>query len=72
LLVASQTLAKLVSDQNIQYGSLYPRLTEIRNVSLNIATAVADKVYELGISKNEKKHKNLKQLITDYMYDPKL
>ena len=71
-LVASQTLAKLVSDQNIQYGSLYPRLTEIRNVSLNIATAVADKVYELGISKNEKKHKNLKQLITDYMYDPKL
>ena len=71
-LIASRTLAKLVSDQNIQNGSLYPRLTEIRNISLNIATAVAKKVYEMGISQNEKKPENLKQIITDYMYDPKL
>jgi len=71
-LIASRTLAKLVSDQNIQNGSLYPRLTEIRNISLNIATAVAEKVYEMGISQNEKKPENLKQIITDYMYDPKL
>ena len=71
-LTAARTLANLVSEQNLQDGSLYPRLTEIRNVSLNIATAVADKVYELGISQNEKKPENLKQIITDYMYDPKL
>ena len=69
-LVASRTLAKLVSDQNIQNGALYPRLTEIRNISLNIATAVAEKVYELGISKSDKPA-NLKQVIADYMYDPK-
>ena len=71
-LVASRTLAKLVSEQNIQNGALYPRLTEIRNVSLNIATAVAEKVYELGISQNKKKPENLKQIIAEYMYDPKL
>ncbi len=69
-LVASRTLAELVSEQNLQNGALYPRLTEIRNISLNIAIAVAEKVYELGISKNDKP-KNLKQLIADYMYDPK-
>ena len=71
-LVASRTLAKLVSEQNLQEGALYPRLTEIRNISLNIATAVAEKVYELGISQNKEKPANLKQLIADYMYDPKL
>ena len=70
-LVASRTLANLVSKKNLQDGALYPRLTEIRNISLNIATAVAEKVYELGISKSDKPA-NLKQLIADYMYDPKL
>ncbi len=71
-LVASRTLADLVSEQNLQNGSLYPRLTEIRNISLNIATAVAEKVYELGISQDKEKPANLKQFIDDYMYDPKL
>jgi len=70
-LVASRTLANLVSEQNIQDGALYPRLTEIRNISSNIANAVAEKVYELGISKS-KKPANLKQVIADSMYDPKL
>ena len=71
-LVASRTLANLVSEKNLKDGSLYPRLTEIRNISLNIATAVAEKVYELGISKDMEKPANLKQLIADYMYDPEL
>ncbi len=62
----------LVSEQNIHDGALYPRLTEIRNISLSIATAVAEKVYELGISKDKEKPDNLSQLIEDYMYDPKL
>jgi len=71
-LVASRTLANMVSEQNLQDGALYPRLVEIRNISLNIATAVAEKVYELGISQNNEKPTNLKQLIADYMYEPKL
>lgn len=71
-LIAARTLAKLVSEQNIQNGALYPRLTEIRNISLNIAVAVAEKVYELGISQNSKKPENLKQTVADYMYDPKI
>ena len=70
-LVASKTLAEMVSDQNIREGALYPRLTEIRNVSLNIATAVAEKVFEMGISKSNRPE-NLRQLIEDSMYDPKL
>jgi malate dehydrogenase (oxaloacetate-decarboxylating)(NADP+) len=69
-LVASRVLAKLVNGQDLQKGALYPPLSEIRNISLNIATAVAEKVFELGIAKNDKPD-NLKQLIADYMYDPK-
>ena len=71
-LVAAKTLANLVSEQNLQDGALYPRLTKIRNISLNIAVAVAEKVYELGISKDKKKPANLEQIIADYMYNPKL
>ncbi len=68
-LTAAKTLAEMVSDKNIKDGSLYPRLNEIRNISLEIAFAVAEKAYQLGIARNEKP-KNLKQSIKDYMYNP--
>ncbi len=68
-LTAAKTLADMVSDKNIEDGALYPRLNEIRVISLEIAFAVAEKAYELGIARNEKP-KNLKQTIKDYMYNP--
>ena len=67
-LVVARTLAELVNEKNIQDGALYPRLTEIRKLSLAIATAVAEKAYELGIAQNDKPQ-DLKQFISDYMYD---
>ncbi len=69
-LIASRTLAEMVSDQNIKDGALYPRLTEIRKISLNIATAVAEKVFEMGIS-NTARPEELKSYIANYMYDPR-
>ena len=69
-LVVARTLAELVNEKNIQDGALYPRLTEIRKLSLAIATAVAEKAYELGIAQNDKPQ-DLKQFISDYMYDPR-
>ncbi|PWJ43412.1 NAD-dependent malic enzyme [Sediminitomix flava] len=68
-LVAAKTLSDLVSDEDIDAGALYPKLKEIRNLSLEIAVAVADKAYELGIAKNQKPH-NLRKFITDYMFNP--
>ncbi len=68
-LTAAKTLAELVSDKNLEDGALYPPLNEIRAISLEIALAVAEKAYELGIAKN-KKPKNLRQTIKDYMYNP--
>lgn len=68
-LVAAKTLAEMVADEDIQEGALYPRLKEIRAISLAIAIAVAEKAYDLGIAQNEKP-KNIKQTISDYMYNP--
>ena len=68
-LVAAKTLANLVTNENIEEGALYPRLTEIRRLSLLIAVAVAEKAYELGIARNERPN-NLKQFISDHIFDP--
>jgi len=68
-LVAAKTLAKMVSDENIKEGAIYPRLKEIRAISLAIAVAVVEKAHALGIAQNERP-KNIEQFIMDYMYNP--
>lgn len=68
-LVAAQTLAAQVTDKNIEEGTLYPPLSQIRTISLKIATAVAEKAFEMGIARN-KRPKDVEQTISDYMYNP--
>ena len=68
-LIAAKTLSELVSDESLSSGTLYPPLTDIRNVSLKIATAVASKAFELGVAQIERPT-DLEQSIADYMYDP--
>lgn len=67
-LVAAKTLAQLVEQKDINSGSLYPKLTEIRRLSLEIAITVAEKAFELGLAQIEKP-KDLRQYITDYMFN---
>lgn len=68
-LTAAKTLSEMVSDKNIEEGAIYPRLTEIRTISLEVALAVSEKAFVLGIARI-KKPKNLRQTILDYMYNP--
>ena len=68
-LVAAQTLAKLVSEKDLSKGSIYPPLSNIRAVSLEIAVAVAEKAYQQGITCSQKPD-NLRTVIENYMYDP--
>ena len=49
-LAAAQALADTVSSSNLAEGNLYPRLSEIRHVSLAIATAVAEAAYAEGVA----------------------
>ena len=68
-LIAAQVLADQVSDDDLQVGSLYPPLPNIRDISLNIAVAVAENIYARGLAKNEKPA-DLRQQISAYMFDP--
>jgi len=45
-------------------------LDKIKKISLKIATAVAERAFELGIARN-KRPKNIEQTISTYMYNPK-
>ncbi|MBE0613741.1 MAG: NAD-dependent malic enzyme [Burkholderiales bacterium] len=49
-MVAAQTLAQLVTQADLDQGSLYPALPRIREVSAHIATAVAECAYKNGLA----------------------
>lgn len=68
-LAAADALAHQVSQANLDAGTLYPPLSDIREVSLNIAVAVAEKAYETGLA-GLKRPADLKAHIESLMYQP--
>jgi malate dehydrogenase (oxaloacetate-decarboxylating)(NADP+) len=68
-MVAAHTLANLVSDVDIEQGSLYPALPRIREVSAHIAAAVADVAYQRGLATGQAPN-DLDAFIQAQMYDP--
>lgn len=51
---AARTLADAIGEDSLDAGALYPRLTRIREVSADIATAVAEVAYEEGLARQAK------------------
>jgi malate dehydrogenase (oxaloacetate-decarboxylating)(NADP+) len=68
-LAAAEALAARVSDQDLAQGSLYPPLASIRDVSANIAVAVANIAYRKGLA-TEPEPGDLLAFIHDRMYRP--
>lgn len=68
-LVAARILADQVRQDDLDKGMIYPPLNNIREVSYNIALAVAEEAFKANITK-EKRPDNLEQKIRDYMYSP--
>ena len=69
-MAAAQTLAQLVSDEDIKQGSLYPALPRIREVSAHIATAVAEVAYKNGLATGKPPGDTL-GYVKSQMYDPR-
>ena len=69
LLAAASALAGLVRQRDLDAGSIYPPLKEIRKISLAIATAVATKAYELKLAR-AKRPRHLRGSIEKMMYVP--
>ncbi|GMQ80602.1 MAG: NAD-dependent malic enzyme [Rhodothermia bacterium] len=68
-MAAAKTLAGMVHEEDIGVGSLFPPLSSIRKVSLQIAIAVAEAAYETGLA-TETRPENLEEHIAGLMYDP--
>ena len=67
-MAAARTLAGLVTDNDLKQGSLYPALPRIREVSLQIAAAVARVAYRRSLAVQQKP-KNLLAHIKGQVYD---
>ena len=68
-LAAADALANQVSQANLDAGTLYPPLSDIREVSLHIAVAVAEKAYATGLAQLERPD-DLEAQIKAMMYEP--
>ncbi|MBU1168873.1 MAG: NAD-dependent malic enzyme [Proteobacteria bacterium] len=68
-LAAAKTLATEVSDADLKRGSVYPPLKRIRDVSVKIAVAVAEIVFEQGLA-SIPRPEDLPAFIRSQMYTP--
>lgn len=69
-LAAAKTMASLVTEEDLAKGSIYPPLAKIREVSLNIATAVCEIAYAEGIA-GIPEPSDIKAFLKSRMYDPR-
>jgi len=68
-MAAAHTLAHLVTESDLEQGSLYPALPRIREVSAHIATAVADTAYKNNLA-GKPKPQDIMADVESQMYDP--
>ena len=68
-LAASRKLAELVTQEDLDNGSLYPSLTEIRPISEAVSVAVAQWAYDNGLATAEKPE-DLDAAVKASMYTP--
>ena len=66
---AAGTLATLVSESDLEQGSLYPALPRIREVSACIAASVAQVAYQRGLAREELPSDTLAH-VKSQMYEP--
>jgi len=69
-MVAAHALAHLVSDADLEQGSLYPALPRIREASAHIAEAVAEVAYKRGLAVGHRPN-DLMAYVQSQMYDPR-
>jgi malate dehydrogenase (oxaloacetate-decarboxylating)(NADP+) len=52
-LAAARVLADMVTEEDLELGRVYPQLSQIRDVSANIAAEVAQIAYSKGLARRE-------------------
>jgi malate dehydrogenase (oxaloacetate-decarboxylating)(NADP+) len=67
--VAARVLSDQVTQDDLDLGRIFPSLSQIREVSLNIAAAVAKIAFDRGLAGIEKPD-DTRGFIKSCMYDP--
>jgi malate dehydrogenase (oxaloacetate-decarboxylating)(NADP+) len=68
-LTAAHTLADLVKQADLEQGSLYPPLRDIRKISLAIAAGVAAKAYSMKLAR-QRRPPDVRRHVESLMYRP--
>jgi len=68
-LAAAKTLAAYVTPADLQQGSLLPPLTSVREVSVHIAVAVAEVIFDSGLA-SRSRPESLLDLVRAHVFDP--
>jgi malate dehydrogenase (oxaloacetate-decarboxylating)(NADP+) len=68
-LTAARILAGLVTARDLDRGTLYPPLREIRRISLAIAVGVAETAYRMKLARS-RRPRNLERAVAAFMYEP--
>ena len=68
-----QSLANMVPDEDIQQGIVYPRISNIHNVSMKIAVEVIRSALKDGLCRNEaemQEYHDLESFVEDHIFEP--
>ncbi|XP_058064108.1 NADP-dependent malic enzyme isoform X3 [Anopheles bellator] len=68
-LLSAQRLADIVTDEDLERGSLYPPLENIKNCSISIATHIMEYAYEQGLACMKPEPKDKEAFVRSQMYD---
>eukprot|EP00798_Chlamydomonas_sp_ICE-L_P018130 gene18125-24570_t len=69
-IAAAEAVARMVTEDELDKGSVLPHTSRIREVSAHVATAVASKAYTGGYATALPKPHNLQEVATRFMYNP--
>ena len=70
---AAESLANMVPDEDIQQGIVYPRISNIHNVSMKIAVEVIRSALKDGLCRNEaemQEYHDLESFVEDHIFEP--
>ncbi|MBC8255960.1 MAG: NAD-dependent malic enzyme, partial [Candidatus Marinimicrobia bacterium] len=68
-IIAAQTLGNMVSQSDFEEGRLYPPLTNIREISIKIATAIAEYAFDHQLAQVPRPE-NIEQTLREEAYQP--
>ncbi|VDD96614.1 unnamed protein product [Enterobius vermicularis] len=70
-LIAAKEIASRVTEDDLSCGRIYPRLQDIREISVYIAIAIAEHAYNKGIAGLYPKPRDLEKYVRAYQYSTK-